>query len=93
MQLPYFRITMHAGHDRCNITDAITITITRSPSDGKVLGMQIIQVNLTSENPQPLKSGSALDFTFSVEWEATPIPFARRFERYLDYSFFEHQVR
>ena len=55
--------------------------------------MQIIQVNLTSLDPQPLKSGTALEFTFSVEWEANTIPFARRFERYLDYSFFEHQVR
>ena len=54
--------------------------------------MQIIQVNLTSLDPQPLKSGTSLEFTFSVEWEANTIPFARRFERYLDYSFFEHQV-
>ena len=50
-------------------------------------------MNLTSLDPQPLKSGTALEFTFSVEWEANTIPFARRFERYLDYSFFEHQVR
>jgi hypothetical protein len=27
-----------------------------------------------------------------VKWQQSNIPFARRFERYLDYSFFEHQV-
>ena len=54
--------------------------------------MQIIQVNLTSLEPQPIKAGAALDFTYSVEWIPTDITFARRFERYLDYNFFEHQV-
>ena len=54
--------------------------------------LQIIQVNLTSENPQKIESGGKLDFTFSVRWTPSTIPFARRFERYLDYTFFEHQV-
>ena len=54
---------------------------------------QIIQVNLTSENPQPIASGARLDFTFSVRWTPSKIAFTRRFERYLDYNFFEHQVR
>ena len=55
-------------------------------------GVQIIQVNLTSEGSQPLKAGANLEFTYSVQWIPTDITFARRFERYLDYSFFEHQV-
>lgn len=54
--------------------------------------LQIIQVNLTSENPQPIEAGAKLDFTFSVHWSSSPIPFSRRFERYLDYNFFEHQA-
>lgn len=54
--------------------------------------MQIIQVNLTSEDLQPITSGSKVEFTYSVTWAATPIQFNRRFERYLDYNFFEHQV-
>ena len=54
--------------------------------------MQIIQVNLTSEGSQPLKPGTSLEFTYSVQWIPTDITFARRFERYLDYNFFEHQV-
>jgi hypothetical protein len=30
--------------------------------------------------------------TYSVKWVATDVSFARRFEVYLDYPFFEHQV-
>lgn len=36
--------------------------------------------------------GATLDFTYSVRWEETKIPFRKRFDRYLDNSFFEHQV-
>ncbi|KAK9810284.1 hypothetical protein WJX72_007991 [[Myrmecia] bisecta] len=53
---------------------------------------RIIQVNLTSENPQPIVPGSSIDFTYSVHWAPTTIAFSRRFERYLDYNFFEHQI-
>lgn len=54
--------------------------------------LQIIQVNLTSENPQPIAPGVNIEFTYSVNWAPSTIPFARRFERYLDYNFFEHQA-
>ena len=57
-----------------------------------VLPLQIIQVNLTSEGLQPIASGTKVEFTYSVTWAPTPIHFSRRFERYLDYNFFEHQV-
>lgn len=30
--------------------------------------------------------------TYSVKWVPTDVSFARRFEVYLDYPFFEHQV-
>ena len=53
---------------------------------------QIIQVNLTSESPQPLVVGGNLEFTYSVRWLPSSTPFSKRFERYLDYNFFEHQV-
>ncbi len=49
-------------------------------------------VNLTSENPSVLASGETLEFSYSVKWTPTATPFSRRFEKYLDYSFFEHQV-
>lgn len=54
---------------------------------------QIIQVNLTSEEPRALKAGDTVELTYSVVWVPTDITFTRRFERYLDYNFFEHQVR
>jgi hypothetical protein len=54
--------------------------------------MKIIQVNLTSEQPKALAAGETLEFTYAVKWVPTATPFSRRFERYLDYNFFEHQV-
>ena len=60
---------------------------------GALRGAQIIQVNLTSENPQPIVPGVNVEFSYAVRWAPTPTPFPRRFERYLDYNFFEHQVR
>jgi transmembrane 9 superfamily protein 3 len=55
-------------------------------------GNQIIEVNLTSENPEPIAAGTVLTFTYSVEWVKTNIAFETRFNKYLDYNFFEHQI-
>ncbi|KAK4413371.1 Transmembrane 9 superfamily member 1 [Sesamum alatum] len=55
-------------------------------------GNQIIHVNLTQENPKTLEEGRVLDMTYSVKWVPTNITFARRFDVYLDYPFFEHQI-
>jgi transmembrane 9 superfamily member 3 len=53
---------------------------------------QIIHVNLTQQSPKLLEVGKTLDMTYSVKWVETNITFARRFDVYLDYPFFEHQV-
>ncbi|XP_010272575.1 PREDICTED: transmembrane 9 superfamily member 1-like [Nelumbo nucifera] len=53
---------------------------------------QIIHVNLTQETPKPLEVGKKLDMTYSVKWIPTNVTFARRFDIYLDYPFFEHQI-
>ena len=53
---------------------------------------QIIHVNLTQESPKPLEAGRKLDMTYSIKWIPTNVTFARRFDVYLDYPFFEHQV-
>lgn len=53
---------------------------------------QIIHVNLTQENPKPLIAGKTLELTYSVHWVDTNITFGRRFDVYLDYPFFEHQI-
>ena len=55
-------------------------------------GRQIIEVNLTSENPRPIVAGTVGALTFSVTWIETNKPFESRFDRYLDFDFFEHQV-
>lgn len=55
-------------------------------------GRQIIEVNLTSENPRPILPGTTAPLTFSVTWVETTKPFATRFDRYLDFDFFEHQI-
>ena len=39
------------------------------------------QVNLTSENLQPIKPGTQLDFSYSVKWVPTTKDFANRFKR------------
>ncbi|ONM33843.1 Transmembrane 9 superfamily member 1 [Zea mays] len=54
---------------------------------------RIIHVNLTQESPTLLEDGKKLEMTYSVKWVATDVSFARRFEVYLDYPFFEHQER
>jgi len=55
-------------------------------------GDQIIQVNLTSERPRPIVSGDSYTFTFAVSWVPTSADFEHRFDRYLDFDFFEHQI-
>jgi transmembrane 9 superfamily protein 3 len=55
-------------------------------------GNQIIEVNLTSENPVPIEVGQKLAFTYSVHWKETTKPFESRFNRYLEYDFFEHKI-
>jgi len=53
---------------------------------------RIIEVNLTSENPVPIENGQKLEFTYSVTWKQTTKPFDSRFNRYLEYDFFEHKI-
>mmetsp|Transcript_21028 Transcript_21028/g.26829 ORF Transcript_21028/g.26829 Transcript_21028/m.26829 type:complete len:609 (-) Transcript_21028:861-2687(-) len=55
-------------------------------------GDRIIEVNLTSEDPVEAKAGQNIEFSYIVEWKKTNKPFEQRFNRYLDYSFFEHQI-
>jgi transmembrane 9 superfamily protein 3 len=53
---------------------------------------RVIEVNLTSENPVALSTTANLAFTYSVSWHPTSTPFEARFDKYLDDSFFEHQI-
>lgn len=55
-------------------------------------GKQIIEVNLTSDMPVKVSPGTKLKFTYEISWVETDRSFNQRFNRYLDYSFFEHQI-
>ncbi|XP_078157331.1 transmembrane 9 superfamily member 1-like [Carex rostrata] len=55
-------------------------------------GERIIHVNLTQQSPKLLEAGKTVDMTYSVKWAETNITFAHRFDVYLDYPFFEHQI-
>ncbi|KAG0483050.1 hypothetical protein HPP92_011134 [Vanilla planifolia] len=55
-------------------------------------GDKIIHANLSQGNPKLLEPGKTLDLTYSVKWIPINVTFARRFDVYLDYPFFEHQI-
>jgi hypothetical protein len=44
------------------------------------------------EDPRPIMAGETHPMTFSVVWQPTKAQFIHRFDRYLDFDFFEHQV-
>jgi transmembrane 9 superfamily protein 3 len=72
--------------------DAAVYVYTHKTFDIAYNGDRVIHVNLTSEAPAPVAAGAKLEFTYSVRWTPSEVPYARRFERYLDYNFFEHQI-
>jgi hypothetical protein len=56
-------------------------------------GRSVIEVNMTSEGAVPVEAGHTYDLTYSVHWVEMPDrAFERRFDRYLDNNFFEHQI-
>lgn len=57
---------------------------------------RIVEVNLTALTPTPLHvspgSDESIEFTYSVKWVESPVPFENRFRRYLENNFFEHRI-
>eukprot|EP01083_Nonionella_stella_P075784 206138_1 len=59
---------------------------------------RVIEINLTSEHPVLIRTGDgnepqSITMTYSVEWRHdSTIEFRNRFDRYLDFEFFEHQI-
>eukprot|EP01104_Vermistella_antarctica_P005045 TRINITY_DN1545_c0_g1_i1.p1 TRINITY_DN1545_c0_g1~~TRINITY_DN1545_c0_g1_i1.p1 ORF type:complete len:584 (-),score=138.20 TRINITY_DN1545_c0_g1_i1:296-2047(-) len=53
---------------------------------------RVIEVNLTSDKPTLLTPGDELAFTYSVKWTRSDVAYEHRFDKYLDDSFFEHQI-
>ena len=54
---------------------------------------RIIDVNLTSEAKVRLQTNLQLQFSYEVIWKPSNIPFAKRFDKYLDPGFFQHKVK
>jgi len=80
------------GADELRDTDGDALVYTHKNFVLAYNGRRIIQVNLTSENPVPISIGASIEFSYSVSWVPTDISFYNRFDRYLDYDFFEHQI-
>ena len=53
---------------------------------------QIVDVNLTSDAKVKLVQGEKLSFTYQVHWKQSHVVFQRRYEKYLDPSFFQHRI-
>lgn len=54
---------------------------------------RIIEVNFTyTGDPVLIERGTNVAFTYSVEWVATSVHYDDRFNKYLDFNFFEHQI-
>eukprot|EP01094_Clydonella_sp_ATCC50884_P022575 TRINITY_DN5229_c0_g1_i1.p1 TRINITY_DN5229_c0_g1~~TRINITY_DN5229_c0_g1_i1.p1 ORF type:complete len:497 (+),score=160.81 TRINITY_DN5229_c0_g1_i1:295-1785(+) len=53
---------------------------------------RIIEVNLTSESAVPIRAGAKISYTYGATWTASATPFQERFDKYLDRSFFEHEI-
>ncbi|KAK4375284.1 hypothetical protein RND71_005961 [Anisodus tanguticus] len=51
-----------------------------------------LRVNHSQESPKPLEEGKVLDMTYSVKWVPTNISYAKRFNVYLNYNFFENEI-
>jgi transmembrane 9 superfamily protein 3 len=47
---------------------------------------------MTSEDSVQVEEGRSYELTYSVHWVETDKSFERRFDRYLDNNFFEHQI-
>jgi len=53
---------------------------------------RVVEVNLTSEEPRAVEAGAGILFSYGVSWVPVDVPFEQRWQRYLDYNFFEHQI-
>ena len=65
-------------------------------------GPHVVEVNMTSSDPQLVETGQyyfdwfsisrPIIFSISSSWVKSSIPYEKRFDRYLEYNFFESQI-
>ncbi|KAF7639878.1 Transmembrane 9 superfamily member [Meloidogyne graminicola] len=56
-------------------------------------GDNIVVVDVTAEEKKEIQQDVELSFTYEVIWKQSNVEFDKRFERYLDPSFFQHRVK
>merc|ERR1712228_1013002 len=64
---------------------------------GSYFENRVLEINLTSEDPILIRPNAdeeqSISMTYSISWkEDKSIEFRQRFDRYLDFQFFEHQI-
>uniref|UniRef100_A0AAF5PGT9 Transmembrane 9 superfamily member n=2 Tax=Wuchereria bancrofti TaxID=6293 RepID=A0AAF5PGT9_WUCBA len=55
-------------------------------------GKQIVDINVTSDVRVSLAPGASISFTYEVVWKSSDVEFDKRFEKYLDPTFFQHRI-
>ncbi|VDN03011.1 unnamed protein product [Thelazia callipaeda] len=55
-------------------------------------GKQIVDVNVTSDVRITLTPDSTISFSYEVVWKSSGVDFNKRFDKYLDPTFFQHRI-
>jgi transmembrane 9 superfamily member 3 len=82
----------HTNDEKVSAASLRTFVYTKKEISISRNNGQIIEVNLTSRLPVEIEEGANMKFSYSVTWHDTNKDFKSRFNRYLDNSFFEHQI-
>ncbi|KAI6202398.1 Transmembrane 9 superfamily member [Aphelenchoides besseyi] len=53
---------------------------------------QIVDVSVVVEQKKTLVAGQEISFTYEVIWKPSNVPFEKRFDKYLDPTFFQHRI-
>eukprot|EP00041_Stephanoeca_diplocostata_P015709 m.300809 g.300809 ORF g.300809 m.300809 type:complete len:597 (-) comp20131_c0_seq2:327-2117(-) len=87
--LPLWALVGDHGRDG-NDQDAYIYTHKRF--DIGVNGNQIVDVNMTADNRVKIADGVDVRFTYEVVWHNSQTDFVKRYEKYLDPTFFQHRI-
>eukprot|EP00053_Salpingoeca_punica_P013638 m.123412 g.123412 ORF g.123412 m.123412 type:complete len:590 (+) comp16249_c0_seq1:245-2014(+) len=80
------------GHSEFEPSDGDLFIWTHKRFDIGVNGNQIVEANLTTGRRVKLEPGITLHFSYQVNWQQSSTPFNKRFEKYLDPTFFQHRI-
>eukprot|EP00039_Didymoeca_costata_P000569 m.46252 g.46252 ORF g.46252 m.46252 type:complete len:596 (+) comp10350_c0_seq2:1624-3411(+) len=80
------------GHDDSKKPGEDTFIWTHKQLDIGWNGNQIVDVNLTTGKRQKLEIGATIRFTYQVKFKESSISFNKRYEKYLDPTFFKHRI-